>query len=225
MSISQGLEWIGEERKDFFAANDPKNIIMEDEKITPQDSIRIIQAMIDSAKNTVADKSFYFLLWGWLVFVGCVAQYILKVVFLYPYHPLVWTIVLVGFVISTWRGAKERKVQRVRSYVDANLDYLWIGIVGAYILVDFTFARIGWRNCFTFYMLLYALGTFVTGMAIKFRPLVWGAVSCWIMAFISLYLSFDLNILLSALAILVSYIIPGYLLQKKFKKSMVGVLT
>jgi uncharacterized membrane protein YhaH (DUF805 family) len=86
-----------------------------------------------------------------------------------------------------------------------------------------TFARIGWENCFTFYMMLYALGTFVSGMALKFRPLIWGATLCWLLSFLTLILNFDLNILICALAILVSYIIPGHMLRNKYKKSFINL--
>jgi hypothetical protein len=192
---------------------------MEEETFAPEESLKIIQTMISRAKNSVADNSFYFLLWGWIVFVACIGQFVLKVAFLSPYHPLVWTLTIVGVGVSMYRGFKQRRMRRVRSYVDENLDYLWQAILGCYVLVGFAFYRIGWEHCFTFYMLLYALGTFVSGMVIKFPPLVWGAVGCWFLAFVTVFVSFDVNILLCALAILISYIVPGYMLRARFKRA------
>jgi hypothetical protein len=192
---------------------------MEEETFAPEESLKIIQTMISRAKNSVADNSFYFLLWGWIVFVACIGQFVLKVAFLSPYHPLVWTLTIVGVGVSIYRGFKQRRMRRVRSYVDENLDYLWRAILGCYFLVGFAFYRIGWEHCFTFYMLLYALGTFVSGMVIKFPPLVWGAVGCWFLAFVTVFVSFDVNILLCALAILISYIVPGYMLRARFKRA------
>jgi hypothetical protein len=193
---------------------------MEDETFAPEDSLKIIQTMIDRAKNSVADNSFYFLLWGWIVLVACLGQFVLKVAFLSPYHPIVWTLMIVGVVVSTWRGFKQRKMRRVRSYVDENLDYLWTAILGCFLLLGVAFSRIGWEHCFTFYMLLYALGTFVSGRVIKFPPLIWGALGCWCLSFVSLFLNFDSNILLCAFAILISYIVPGYMLRARFKHSL-----
>jgi hypothetical protein len=191
---------------------------MEEKDITPEDSLLIIQTMINRAKNTVADNSYYFLLWGWLVFVSSIGQFVLKVVFQSPYHPIVWTLCFIGVIFSVLHGVKEGKKIRVRTYIDETLDYLWISIVISYILFGFAFARFGWENCYTFYMLLYAIGSYFTGRALKFSPLVWGAIGAWLLAIASFYAPFDYNILLCALAILVSYIIPGHLLRRNYKK-------
>jgi len=69
-------------------------------------------------------------------------------------------------------------------------------------------------------MLLYAVGSFVTGRTLKFPPLVWGAVGSWLLALLSTFTSFDLNMLLCGAAIIVSYIIPGYLLRNKYRKQL-----
>ena len=151
---------------------------------------------------------------------ACIGQFVLKVVFQSPWHPVVWSINILGIVFSIYHGVKEEKKRRVRNYVDESLDYLWIGIVAAYILFGVAFARIGWENCYTFYMVLYGIGSFVTGRLLKTPALVWGGVASWGLAVVSTFTSFDINILLCATAILVSYIIPGYLLRKKYKEQL-----
>jgi hypothetical protein len=191
---------------------------MEEKNFSAEDSLLLIQNMIHKTKNTVAGDSFYFLLWGWLVFIACILQFVLKVIFKSPYHPTVWFLMLVGMVVSAYHGMKEDKTRKVKTYVDEMLDYLWLSIFFSYILFLFIFSRMGWEHCYSFYMLLYAIGTFVTGRLLKFPPLVWGAIGSWLLAIISTFISFDLNILLCALAIMVSYIIPGYLLKIKYKE-------
>jgi hypothetical protein len=193
---------------------------MEEENFSPEQSLLVIQSMIDKTKTSVADNSFYFLLWGWLVFLASIGQYILKVIVDTQWHPIVWCVNIIGIVVSTYHGIKEEKKRRVKNYIDESLDYLWIAIGVAYFLLVITFVRIGWENCFTFYMMLYGIGSFVTGRLLKFSPLVWGAIASWVLAIISTFTSFDINILLCAAAILVSYIIPGYLLRKKYKEQL-----
>lgn len=196
---------------------------MKEEQFSPEDSLQLIQSMIDKAKNTVADNSFYFLLWGWLVFIASLVQFVMKVILHSPYHYLAWCLMFVGLVASTWYGYNEHRQKRVRTYVGELLNYLWIGILMSYVLIGFIFARTGWENCSPFYMLLYALGNFVSGRALKFAPLVWGAIACWVLAVIATFTSFNTNILLGALAILCSNIIPGFLLKKKFRKMQFDV--
>lgn len=196
---------------------------MEEKELTPQDSLMLIQSMIDRAKNTVADDSFYFLLWGWLVFSASIIQFVLKVFFQSQYHPMAWLLMFVGIVVSIFHGARQSRKRMVRTYIEEQLDYLWISIFFSYILFGFIFARYGWSNCFSFYMGLYAIGSFVTGRALKFSPLVWGAIGSWSLAILATFTPFDVNILLCALAIIVSYIIPGYLLKSKYRQMQTHV--
>ncbi len=59
---------------------------MTDQNFSAQDSLRLIHSMIDKAKEKVSDNSFFLLLWGWLVFIAALAQYILLVFVEWPYH-------------------------------------------------------------------------------------------------------------------------------------------
>jgi hypothetical protein len=59
------------------------------------------------------------------------------------------------------------------------------------------------------------LGTFISGKLLKFTPLVVGGIINWILACIAGYLHYDYQMLLTAVAILTSYIIPGHLLGIK----------
>ncbi|HTQ27440.1 MAG TPA: hypothetical protein VMI35_04895 [Puia sp.] len=190
---------------------------MHEEAFSPEQSLELIRTMIDKTKNSVADNSFYFLLWGWLVFAACIMQFVLKVIVQTPYHPVAWYLMFVGIVFSILHAVRRRNDRSVRTYVEEMLNYLWISIFFSYVLFGFIFARMGWQNCYAFYMLMYALGCFVTGRLLKFPPLVWGAIGSWALAVVSTFTDFDVNILLCAAAIMISYIIPGYLLRNKYK--------
>ncbi|HVX48543.1 MAG TPA: hypothetical protein VHB48_00245 [Chitinophagaceae bacterium] len=191
---------------------------MNDEALSPEDSLKLIQAMISKAKETFADNSYYFLLWGWLVFAACIGQFVLKAIFNSPYHPVVWCVNIPGIVFSLTRVLKGNKTLVARGYVTAILDYLWAGIVLSFILFGFVCARMGWQNCYMLYMLLYAMGSFVTGRLLRFAPLVWGAAASAALAFITTFTTFNINILLCAAAVALCYIIPGYMLKATYKK-------
>jgi hypothetical protein len=192
---------------------------MQEEKFLPEESLQLIQTMIDKVKNTVADRSFYFLLWGWLVFIASLLQFVLKVLVKSSNHGAAWNLMFIGIIVSIFRNVKGAKKRTVTTYVDDSLRYTWISIFITQLLFVFVFMRRGdWEYCYTFYMLLYAIGCFITGRIIKFSPLVWGAIGCWFLAIVSTFASFDYNILLSALAVLISYIIPGHLLRLNYRK-------
>jgi hypothetical protein len=62
---------------------------------------------------------------------------------------------------------------------------------------------------------LYGLGTFVSGLLLKFRPLIICGIINWILAMIAVKFDFDSQMLFGAAALLISYIIPGHLLAMK----------
>ncbi|MDP4148414.1 MAG: hypothetical protein Q8927_20515 [Bacteroidota bacterium] len=190
-----------------------------EDDFSPQESLLFIQTMIEKARDSVADKSFYFLLWGWLVFAAALGQFFIKVILKSDWHPIVWTLMIVGAIASIFRGRKEHGHLKVRSYVDESLAIMWIAIGITQGMLIFVFSRQGdWQDCYTFFILLYSLGCFVTGRILKFSPLVWGAAAGWLLAIVTTYATYDYNILVMALAILVSYIIPGYLLRKEHRE-------
>jgi hypothetical protein len=195
---------------------------MDKEIFSPQESLQVIQSMIDKAKNSVADKSFYFLLWGWLVFIGALLQFTLKDFVRTNAHPAAWNIMFLGLILSFLHGIKQRKKERiVKTYIDETLRNIWITISICQGLIVFIFMRRGgWENCYTFFILLYSIGCFLTGRTLKFLPLIWGAVVCWALVIVSTFTNMDANMLIMAFAILVSYIIPGYLLRRQHLKTI-----
>jgi hypothetical protein len=188
------------------------------ENFSPEESLLVIQSMIDKTKNSVADKSFYFLLWGWLVFFAAIFQFVLKVILHSHLHPVVWNLMFVGLIVSYIHGRKERGKIKVTTYIDESIRTAWLSIAICQVLLIFIFSmNHHWEYCYTFFMLLYGIGCFMTGRILKFAPLVWGACASWALVIVSTFTGYDYNILLLVAAILLSYIIPGHLLRKKYK--------
>lgn len=188
-------------------------------KFTPEESLQLIQSMIHKTKDSVADGSFYFLFWGWLVFFACIVQFVLKVWMAYPNHYLVWLLMPLGGVVSAVYGAREAKRTRVRTFVGDMIGSFWIGIgIGFCVLIYMNITEYGWSRAFPFYMLFYGIGTFVSGRILHFKPLVVGGLINFFLAAISVRFSFDYQILLCALAILTSYIIPGHMLRMRSER-------
>jgi hypothetical protein len=95
---------------------------------------------------------------------------------------------------------------------DANA-HLWAAMAMSFFVLAFVFTKIGWQYSFPIYILFYGVGTYVSGNLIQFKPLITGGLVCIILAAITPYLYYDLQILMAAIAIIFSYIIPGHLLR------------
>lgn len=192
---------------------------MTEENFSPQDSIRLIQSMIEKTKANISGNSHYFLLWGWLSFIGCTGQFLLKQVLHYDRHYQVWWVTVIGIVCSVYFSVRDRKKERVKTYVAESMGYLWTGMACSFFVLSAITSKTGWGgNVFPYFILLYGLGTFVSGCFLKFKPLVAGGITAWVIAVIAIYLSHDYQLLAGGAAILVSYIIPGHLLKMRNRK-------
>jgi len=191
---------------------------MKEDSFSPEQSLQLIQSMISKTKQTMSDNSIYFLVWGWVVFVACTAQFILKHIYDYEKHYIVWLLTIVGIVFSIYQGRKEDKSVKVRTYVDDSMKNLWGGMAISFFVLSMILTKLGWHTAiFPFFILLYGLGTFVSGNIIRFRPLIIGGLVAWALAIGSTFVSYDFQMLFGAAAILISYIIPAHLLRHKTK--------
>jgi hypothetical protein len=189
---------------------------MSKENFSPQESLQLIQSMIAKTRKNMGDKSIYFLIWGWITFIGFIGEFILKNLLQYEQHYLIWLLVIPAIIIQFVLLARDKKQHMVRTYVDDSMKYLWTGMGISFFVLSMILSRLGWStNIFPFFILLYGLGTFISGMIIQFRPLIIGGIIAWVLAIMSVYFNYDYQMLFGAAAILASYIIPAYLLRHK----------
>ncbi len=191
---------------------------MPEEKFSPEESLQLIQSMISKTRQSMSDNSIYFLVWGWVTFFAFIAQFILKYIFRFEKHYLVWTMIIPAIVFSIYQGKKERKLKRVKTYIDESMRYLWMGMAVVFFVLSLILSRLGWGiSVYPFFIMLYGLGTFVSGNLLRFRPLIVGGILAWGLAVGSAWVGYDYQMLFGAAAILVSYIIPAFLLRKRNK--------
>lgn len=191
---------------------------MQQEDFSPQDSLKVIQSMLEKTREDFSRDDFYFLVWGWVTFIACAGQFVLKNLLNYPKHYLVWWIIVPAIALTVYHSIKEKKTSGVKTYIGESMKYLWIGMGITYFVLSMILSNTGWNNTvYPFYILLYGLGTFVSGCFIRFKPLIIGGICAWALAIACVFLAYDYQMLAAAAAILVSYIIPAYLLRSKIK--------
>jgi hypothetical protein len=191
---------------------------MNEEKFSPEESLRVIQSMIDKTKDDLSANAPYFLVWGWITFIACTGQFVLKHIFQYEKHYQVWLLIIIGIVYSIVAGIRDDRKRRVKTYVSESMRYLWTGMGITYFVLSMIFTKLGWSmSVFPFFIILYALGTFVSGSILKFRPLIIGGTIAWGLAILAVFLEYDYQMLVAAAAILISYIIPAYLFRTQAK--------
>lgn len=192
---------------------------MEDsQNFSAEQSLQVIRSMIEKAKQDVASNSFYFLLWGWLIFIAAITHFTLMKLTNFEHPYIAWNLMWIGGIASMIKGIKDSRKTVVKTFVGEAMKYFGISQAILYGGLIFIFARYDlWHVSFPFYILMYAVACFFMGSLLQFPLLRWTGLLCLPLTIISVYLTFQWQLLILALAILISYIIPGHVLSAKEK--------
>ena len=185
----------------------------DSEKLTAQQSLDIITTMILEAKGNVKRNGFYFLLWGWVVALANLGMFILaKADYSHPY--VVWVITIPAWIISLYLGFRQGNTTHRTTHLDTITGWLWV----CFGICVFTLVAFGSRINFQLnpvIITLSAIPTFLSGVIIRFRPLMFGGAVMWVGGIISFLSPIEIQPLIGAAAVVCGYLVPGYLLRNK----------
>lgn len=192
---------------------------MEEKTIDVVESLDIINSMIQRTQKNYSIDSFYYIMWGWLTFTAGMLSYFLLPV-LRQNTGMVWLLMPLGGIISYFYGRNQSKKQKVKTYLESHVNQVWLTIGLAILsVIASIFMGVNLEIMPTF-ILLYGIGIFCTGRIIRFVPMMIGGALCFPLFLLCGYFTFnhgEYQFLVLALAILVSYIIPGHMLRAKYK--------
>ncbi|WP_295121789.1 hypothetical protein [uncultured Chitinophaga sp.] len=193
----------------------------QDKPMTGQESLDLIQSMINSAKESTVNKGDGFLVWGWMLFICAVSSAVLIYTdYASPFLP--WNIFMLVCVIMLIYGiVKPRKIPRVRTYMGDLFRNFATGFYICVFIVVFAmnFNTVSTSIAFAFLLMLYGLMMYVMGVSMKQRAMIAGAVITWLCCIASLLMAKLIFVMsFTALAVLAGYLIPGYILRTEWKK-------
>jgi hypothetical protein len=73
------------------------------------------------------------------------------------------------------------------------------------------------------FLVLYGMPTFLSGVILRFKPLMLGGIGCWLLSVLCTVVPVEFQLLLVSTAMVIAWIIPGYLLRMKFRRTNNGV--
>ena len=203
---------------------------MQEERLSEQESLRIIESMINKAKNQFSENGHLYLLWGWVIFFCSIGQFILLHILHFSWGSLIWILTWATVVYQYIYIKRKLKQRKVKTYTDEILGMVWLAFVFSVFLwavvLGNIFENTG-RDFFGFvnpvFLLLYGMPTFISGFALKFKPLWLGAIGCWVLSIVAALLPVDYQVLMLAVAMVIAWIVPGYLLRAKYKNNVSNV--
>ncbi|MGZ8523695.1 MAG: hypothetical protein ACXWV1_04660 [Chitinophagaceae bacterium] len=210
----------------------------QEEQLTEKESLELIATMINTAKNSYHDTGIGAMMWGIIIAV-CSLVKLSEIHFGYRLPFDIYLLTLLAIVPQIFITIKEKKERKVKSYDDSYMDYIWLGFgICIFLLIHIinlvfnawgpvaqeykTLA--GHSSSFQFsefiaplFLMLYGLPTFITGAACKFKPMLWGGLFCWLCSVITVYTALRIDLLLTALAAIVAWFIPGLIMEKEYR--------
>jgi uncharacterized membrane protein len=162
------------------------------------------------------------LLWGWVVFVCSVSEFILLEIVHYEKHYLVWMACWVAAGYQFFYLRKKYRRQRVKTYADKMIGFIWITFFILMMVIGFLLNQSGKEEDYQLigpvFLALYGMPTFLSGILLRFRPLIFGAIGCWVLAILARFIDYNYGTLLLAAAMIIAWIIPGYILRNKYQQ-------
>ena len=212
---------------------------MEESKtLSERESLALITQMINKAKDSYHSTGMGAMMWGAVITI-CSLVRLAEFHFGFRLPFDIYLLTLVAIIPQVILTMQEKRKQKVKSYDDPFMDYLWLGFGICIFLLIHTFnllandlqpltdeiKKSGFTSNFHLYeyiaplfLILYGLPTFVTGAACKFKPMLWGGLLCWVCCVITVYTSVKIDLLLTALSALFAWFIPGLIMEKEYRE-------
>jgi hypothetical protein len=194
----------------------------DDNAFSGRESLQLIETMINKAKNQFNEDGHLYLLWGWVVLLCSISQFILLHYLKYERHYLVWLLTCFVVIYQVIYLLRKRRQETVKTYTDDIIGFVWITFVISMLLIGFILVKGGATKAYTIinpaFLALYGIPTLLSGVILRFTPLKVGGICCWVLSIAATFARYDVQLLFIAAAMLVAWIIPGYLLKAKSRK-------
>jgi FtsH-binding integral membrane protein len=188
---------------------------MEDqEKLSPEQSLRLIQQTIELAKRRVQENGFHLLLWGTLVVIAGLADFYFDIIYQQQHPHWPWMIMpVVGVPVALLYEMRRAKTIEQQNTVHQWYGYIWLGYgITLPLLVVYAFQVDASPTALI--MALTGFALFMSGIVLQFRPVVLGAIALWGGALACLLVPSLWHSLIMALCTALGYLVPGYLLHR-----------
>ena len=190
-----------------------------DQQLSKEKSLEIIQQMITQAKTNFTDSGLSWLLWGTMIILVSVSTFFFIEVG-YNNIFLGWNIFGIVTIILLLYDILRPKKKTVQTYVSDLMKFVDIAfIVSMFTIIISMNVAVDPNAGFGFLLMVFAFLMLIKGGAVKSRSLMVGAAVNWAGA-IAMFINkdFKYDMLIMAGAVLIGYIIPGILLWREYRK-------
>ncbi len=206
-----------------------KSYDMDKTVLSPEQSLLLITETIEETKKRFEENGFIYIFWGFLIFVVTLSQFILLQLELKKIIDLEYTIrswpgflFPLGALYTYIHFRKKAVTHKWPKTIIGNILASLGGLLGINLMIlAFFFGPQLGEAFIPVFLILMAFWTIISGVSIRFKPLIFGGIILNLIAFIPFFIDWQYHSLIMALASVVGFIIPGILLKKGQKQEHV----
>jgi hypothetical protein len=190
-----------------------------------KDEIQLIKNMLERTRRATAESGTLFIVWGVLIALALVGNYILAYFKKYDWLWLNWiAITVIGWVYSAIYGIRRERKEPIRTYVQTAARHLYIACGMGFLLVGIVFPALSVYSYKAIPVLIAAVSgiLFIVMGGIYEWPLVkWVGFLWWIGAVGMSFLKTNSGrILVFTILFIVAYLAPSFILRARYKKEL-----
>ena len=188
-----------------------------EKEMSANESLEIITRAIAQVKKNAGGKegSFQLLWWGWIIALANLAHYLLAINH-YEHPYIVWVVTVPAAIVSAVQGYRSGKKRKIRTHMDDVYGQIWMATFVVIITLVLFMARLDYNHNPAI-LCAAAIGMYVTGVLLRFKPIVIGAIVLWMGAIVAFNVGVNEQYLVASVAIMLGYLVPGYLLKREEK--------
>ncbi|MDN3659050.1 hypothetical protein QWZ08_25625 [Ferruginibacter paludis] len=190
---------------------------MKEQQFSTEESLQLIGEMIGKAKRSYVSKGIASIVWGVLIIFCSIVTWG-QIEFKIDIGFDIWLLLLLALLPQVYFAVKEKRGKKFIGHDEETMHYVWISFTVCIFITSFYNSRWGGESSTTLIMMLYGIPTFITGGIFKFKPMIIGGMTCWVISIFSIYTPFKTDMLLMAACGLFAWLIPGIILWKRYKK-------
>ena len=219
-------------------------MIQPEKKLSEKESLNLIAQMINKAKDSCHDTGIAAIMWGAVIAI-CSLVRLSEIHFGYELPFDIYWLTFTAVSPQIYFTVKEKKQRKAKAYGDVFFDNLWMAFgICIFLMIFITssiynelkpmaeeYQKLSGRSVpfhiyefsSSFFLLLYGLPTFVTGVSMKFKPMLWGGLLCWVCCIITLYTTIKIDLILIAVSSIFAWFIPGLIMEKDYRNAKKGL--
>lgn len=188
--------------------------MMSEVKLTENESLKLITEMIGKAKGSYHSNGTSAILWGLVIFFCSIFEFF-EMQFNFDIGFNIWWLMFVALVPQFYLMLKSSSKKNFESYEEKTMNFVWWAFAASVVMMMFFNSYYRPSHSESLFLMLFGMPTFITGGMFRFKPMIIGGITCWILFVVSIYTSLKINLLLMALAALSAWLVPGIILHKK----------